>query len=291
MEDMRGKMRVNMVAIIMVIWIFCPMGGGVSRLAYGRSLEEIRKTKELRICLAGSSQDFYQKNALAFVDYLGSDIQAKFVRFDNWNDQFLNRDGIVIQDEAYTPEPLASGRCDLYPNDLVRLEWREKKMAYVILYFSRNTIIVDKARIGEFKDIHDLAGKTVAVMEGTSYHTWLEEQNATLFKNNPVRITFMPQQEAILAVTAGHFDFAVTGTDGALWAIHRFAPDATVAFPVGERTEYGWCFRNEDADLQEAVRQFFDAQRRSPDSELNRNWQEYIGMTLGEFTLFVTSTP
>ena len=270
--------------------LFCQIGQGLTPVAYGRSLAEIKTTREIRICLAGSSQDFYKKNAMAFVEYLGEGIQAKYTRFGKWSDQFLNPDGIVVKDGEYTPEPLASGQCDLYPNDLVRLDWREKKLAYVLLYFSRNTIIVNKARADEFKDIQDLAGKTVAVMEGTSYHTWLEKQNLGVFAQNPIKFNFMPQEQAIKAVDSGKADFAMAGADGALWAINNFAKNCRVAFPVGKSTEYGWCLRKEDRDLQKAVKAFFDVQRNSLDSAINRNWKEGVGLTLGEFILFVTST-
>ena len=275
----------------MAAFIFCRIPGNFAPPAYGRSLAEIRQTKEIRICLAGSSQDFYQKNALAFVEYLGNDIQPNFIRFAKWNDQFVNRDGVVVKADTYTPEPLASGKCDFYPNDLVELEWRAKKLAYVLLFISRNTIIINKNRGGEFRDINDLAGKTAAVMEGTSYQTWLEEQNKSLFKKNPIIFKLMPQEQAIKAVEAGKADFAVAGADGALWATHNFAKKAKVAFPVGEITEYGWCFRKEDRDLQKAAYDFFETQRNSPNSQLNKNWRESIGMSLGDFILFVTASP
>jgi hypothetical protein len=285
------KSQLKIFLIVIVTCICWQLTGNLAPPAYGRSLAEIRESKEIRICLAGSSQDFYQKNAMAFVAYLGNDIQAKYIRFEKWNDQFLNQEGVVVKEGTYTPEPLASGKCDFYPNDLVRLEWREKKMAYVLLFISRNTIIINKSRVEEFRGLNDLAGKTAAVMEGTSFHNWLEEQNKALFEKDPIKLKFMPQEQAIKAVDSGKVDFAVAGADGALWAVKNFAKNAKVAFPTGEITEYGWCFRKEDKDLQEAVHNFFEVQKNSPDSQLNKNWQEYIGLTLGEFILFVTSTP
>jgi membrane-bound lytic murein transglycosylase F len=262
----------------------------VVHAALARSLEEIRKTKEIRFCLAGSGKDFYQKNAQAFADYLGNGIQPEFIRFEAWNEQFLNRDGVFVEEGEYTPEPLESCRCDLYPNDLVKLEWREKKLAFVSLFLSRNTIIVNRADTRKYLTVKDLAGKTAGVMNGTSFHTWLEDQNKGVLKNNPAKIVFMPQKEAILAVDKGTVDFAISGADGALWAIKNFSTHAKIAFPVGETTEYGWCFRKEDKDLQSATADFFDSQKNDPDSQLNKNWKEYIGLSIGEFILFVTSS-
>jgi membrane-bound lytic murein transglycosylase MltF len=258
---------------------------------WGRSLVEIQKSGVIRICLAGSSQGFYQTNAMAFARYLGNGIQPEFTSFKKWDDQFRSKEGVVVRHGEYTPEPLASGRCDLYPNDLVKLAWRQKKLAYVPLFISRNTIIVNKARRDEFRDLNDLAGRTAAVMKGTSYHTWLEEMNRERFREHPVKLIFKPQKDAILAVNSGAVDFSVIGADGALWAIKNFAGNATVAFPAGGITEYGWCFRKEDRDLQKAVERFFEQQKRRPDSTMNRNWKNSIGFTLADFILFVTSTP
>jgi membrane-bound lytic murein transglycosylase F len=256
-----------------------------------RSMQDIQTTKEIRLCLAGSAYDFYRKNGAAFAEFLGNGVKATYFQFDNWNDQFVNDSGVVIKDGEYTPAPLASGKCDLYPNDLVMEDWREKKMAFVPLFISRNTIIISKDRINEFTDVKDLAGKKAAIMEGTSYHMWLEEQNQKRFKDNPIKLVFMPQKEAIKAAEAGKVDFGIIGADGALWAAKSFAPNIHVAFPVGKTTIYGWCFRKDDRELQDAVRQFFASQKSYPESPLNKNWIEHTGLTVGEFILFVTSTP
>jgi hypothetical protein len=270
-------------------------GIGSSPDLAARSLSSIIETSEIRFCLAGSSQEFYQANANAFVAYLNKDskrnIQSKYISFEKWNDQFVDDDGEVIRNGAYTPAPLSSGKCDIYPNDLVRLDWRESKMAYVDLFVSRNTIIVHKSRIAEFRQLGDLAGKTAAVMEGTSYHSWLQEQNSGLFKSNPVQLVLLPQKTAIAAISSNKFDFAITGADGAFWSIKNFAPDAAVAFAFGgSGTVSGWCFRRQDTDLQDAVRQFFSEQISRPDSALNANWKQYIGISLSEFGLFVASS-
>ena len=233
--------------------------------AQGRSLAEIEDSGVIRICLAGSTQDFYKTNAAAFVRYLGSGVRGEFIRFSQWNDQFRNRDGLVVHEDAYTPEPMASGRCDLYPNDLVRLAWREKKLDYVVLFVSRNTIIVNKRQKNAIRTMDDLAGRTAAVMEGTSFHTWLEGLNRDRFRDNPMTLVFMPQEAALKAVDAGDVDFGVSGADGALWAVNHVAQNAAVAFPAGPATEYGWCVRKGDKKLQEAVRRFFYSAETGPD--------------------------
>jgi membrane-bound lytic murein transglycosylase F len=290
---MKNKFPVTKICILSC---FLFTGICISNVVAARSLTTIIDTNEIRICLAGSTQDFYKKNALAFVDYLNKnfisgELQATFISFEKWNDQFVKNNGKVAKDESYTPAPLASGECDLYPNDLVRVDWRESKMAYVDIFFSRNIILVHKSKINEYKQVSDLAGKTAAVMGGTSFHSWLEEQNETQFKSNPIKIALLPQQDAFKAISSNKYDFAITGADGAFWAINSTAPDAVVAFPVGKsKTIYGWCFRKEDKHLQAVVSDFFIEQRSRLDSQLNTNWKEYYGISLSEFSLFLSST-
>ena len=274
---------------VLVVSVFFSFGFAGSS-AQARSLDEIRASQEIRICLAGSSQEFYKNNALAFVKFLGKGIKAKFVSFKNWNDQFLNQSGHFDKDGEYTPEPLASGRCDLYPNDLTKLDWRKRKLAYVDLFTSRNVVIVNEARLEKFHRVEDLAGKTAAVMKGTSYHDWLEEQNVSVLKLNPMRLVFVPQKEAIKGVSDGIYDLSVSGADGAFWSINNFASKASAAFIVGEeRAVYGWCFRKQDTQLQQQVKAFFDDQLNRSNSEINLNWKKYIGISLEDFGLFVSS--
>jgi len=287
------KTNLHLVETLIFTIVLVLAGMSLSPDAKARSLNNILKSKEIRICLAGSSKNFYKQNAMAFVKFLNENhadngLQAKYISFEKWNDQFVKRDGTVDKEAMYIPEPLASERCDLYPNDLVKLEWRQKKLAYVDLFYSRSTIIINKTKVAGYKKIEDLAGKTAAVMEGTSYHTILENLNESELKNNPIKIVFLPQKEAIKAVSSDKYDFAISGADGAFWAITNFAPKAAVAFPVGEKKRvYGWCFRKEDKDLQEAVRTFFSGQLSQIDSEINMNWTKYIGISLSDFALFV----
>ncbi len=227
---------------------------------------------------------------MVLVEYLGGGIRPTFIRFKKWDDQFVNRQNMVRQEEGYTPEPLAAGRCDLYPNDLAGLDWLEKKMAFVPLFISRRTIIVNKAQKNICREIKDLAGKTATTTEGTASHHWIQAQNQGNLQENPINLIFMPQEEAIKAVQSGKADFTIARVDVALRAIKNFAPNVRVAFAVGELKEYGWYFDKKDTDLQEFVRQFFKMQRSAPDSQINKNWKEHIGLSLDEFILFVTST-
>jgi membrane-bound lytic murein transglycosylase MltF len=251
-----------------------------------RSLEEIRKTHEIRMCVAGSSYELYTAMGMAFVEHIG--VHPKVRRLDSWDQQFHNENGITIKEESYTPALLASGECDFYPNDLVIHEWRKKKLDFVILFRTHMTVVVHRDNQSRFTTEAELKGKTAAIQKGTTYHTWMEEKNTTDFADNPIRIRFMTTDESMKAVDTKAVDFTIIGADGALNWTRNKVKDSVVAFPVGTVTEVGWAFRKDDQDLQEAVRQFFEMQRKVG-SQFDNIWQEKVGIALSEFTLFMTN--
>ncbi|MCI0529346.1 MAG: hypothetical protein L0Y56_18055 [Nitrospira sp.] len=61
-----------------------------------------------------------------------------------------------------------------------------------------------------------------------------------------------------------------------------------VPFVVGPMYFFGWPVRKEDKDLQAALKKFFDEQRATKDSMLNKQWKNYCGMTLIDFIELVT---
>ena len=114
-------------------------------------------------------------------------MKAKILRVE-WDEQFFNKDGKTVREDSYTPELMASGKCDVYPTGLTKLPWREKKLAFVTLYPTRMMVMVNKSRKEEFKTPRDLCAKTASTVKDTSWHTWLQAQNETTCAANPIRI-------------------------------------------------------------------------------------------------------
>ena len=253
--------------------------------AWPRSLEQIRKTKELRICVAGSSYELYTAMALAFAEHLG--VSPRVKRLDSWDQQFQNDKGVTDKDAAYTPALMDSGDCDVYPNDLVKNDWRLKKLDFVILFRTRMVVVVNKDNQAVYKGVVDLAGKNAVIQKGTSYYSWLETQNAGPLASNPIHIQFMTTDESMQAVDAKSADFTIIGADGALNWTRNKVKNVVVAFPIGDTTEVGWAFRKKDRDLQEAVRRFFDSEA-AVGSRFDEIWKEKVGIPLSEFNVFIT---
>ncbi len=273
--------------------------GAMLTVCHARSLDEIKKTKELRICIAPIHPAYASvapatckgeckftgsvfETSSAFAQSLGMGVQARFFRVD-WDEQFFNHKGKTERDAAYTPALLASGKCDFYPSNVTKNEWRQKKLDFVTLFPSRMMVIASKSMKAQIKDSVDLAGKTAAIEKDTSYQTWLQTQNQTVWASNPVKLALLSTQESFAAVEAGTADFTLADSEIAIWAARHQLKNAKTAFPLGPTDELGWAFRKQDKDLQAAVQVFFDQQRKNPGSEFNQIWQHHFGRSLTEF--------
>lgn len=295
------------------VWRGCALGVAVLGMliagaadAVARSLEEIVRSGELRVCIApihpsiaiveppdcrancairGPTYD----SVLAFTATLGDGVSAHFQRVD-WDEQFHNASGKTVRDASYTPALMADGTCDLYPSKLTRNAWRLKKLDFVTLFKNRMMVIVKKAEARQYVDLDDLAGKVAAAEKDTSFHTWLQEQNANQFARSPVEIELMPMMQGIDAVDRGQVDFMMMDSDAAIWSTRNQFSNSTVAFPVGPVDEIGWAFRKSDKGLQAAVRGFFAAQKADSNSALNRIWRDALGISLERFEAIVKAT-
>lgn len=258
--------------------------GGV---AMGRTLEDVRASNELRICVVGSSAAFYQANGEAFARHLG--VKAVVTPLKSWDDQFRNRDGQVVRDGRYLARPLENGECDLFPNDLHVLDWRLTKMDLVPYYTVRKMIVAQQRLRHSVRSPADLGGLRAAVQKGTSYDTWLSAENATTYRDKPVQIAHHPTLESVQRVSQGLADFTVTGSEGAFkWIRSGEYDNLDLLFPVDDIVSVGWGIAPSAGDLREALQNYFDDSLRVG-SELDRSWQRYYGISRTEYKFFEQS--
>lgn len=264
------------------VWLLLAMTAVVE----ARSLEEIRATGELRLCVAGSSHALYSMTGTAFAESLG--VAPVVKRMDAWDQLFQNADGVTDREAAYTPHLLETGECDVYPNNLVLLDWRQNKMDFAVLYKTRMTVVVHQDNLAAFSTESDLRGKRAAVMQGTSYHTWMEQMNVTVLQDDPIQISLMPTDDSMLAVDEKNVDFSIIGTDGALNWTRKKVQNSAVAFFVGPVIQKGWGVRKGDADLLEALESFIVDQRKMG-SRFDDIWTEEVGISFSDFSLYITN--
>jgi membrane-bound lytic murein transglycosylase F len=298
MGQQTGQTSVPLVAV-------CFVGAVTAALnaVEARSLDEIKSSKELRVCVVASPEDmagnsaepagcrddcksltgYRYEGAMAFVEALGEGIEPKVVRIE-WDEQFHNADGTTVKEASYTPELLASGTCDLYPNGLYEVDWRKDKLGMVTLTSFRDLIMVPEADKKKIKSPADLAGKRTAFGEGLAGQSWFEEQNATAWAEAPVEIEVVDTfADVIELVQQGKIDFVYMYPDVGLGPRGQEIGGLAPAFSVGPVYQGSWAVRLEDTDLQDAIQAFFDEQKPDPDSPLNRAWQNAFGVTLPEW--------
>ncbi|HWA38143.1 MAG TPA: PAS domain S-box protein [Burkholderiales bacterium] len=251
-----------------------------------RDLAEIRSGGTLRVCVAGSSIDFYQRNGQAFARFLG--VQPEITTLGSFDAQFQNAAGVTQRAEAYVPRLLADGSCDVFPNDLHIVGWRESKMRMVPYYGVRNVAVVRRDLLASLEGVRDLAGRTAAVQQGTAYDDWIKRANQDELSDNPARIVYAPTLESVRRVAEGKADFTIVGTEGALKWVREDVKRLAIAFPVSEPVQVGWAFHPDARALAAEADRFFDESSRRG-SDLDLNWRDYYHVSLREYQLLEAS--
>lgn len=272
--------------------------------ALARSLDEIRASGELRICIAAihpSVATIEPPDCAADCRFSGPAVEAAeafagtldgvapLFRQVGWDAQFQNAEGETIVDADYTPALLADGSCDVMPNHMTVTDWRLKKMDIVPMFENRMIVMLNSNRENDIAGISDLAGKTTAAELSTSFHVWLERQNAGTFADDPITILDGNTRDTYAALDDGRLDFALADANAAVWLIRNQLANAEVAFAIGEGQQIGWALNKRDHDLRDAVESFFASQKTSQTSDLNRIWETHFGVTLSRYETLVRS--
>lgn len=254
--------------------------------AESRTLADIRREGELRICVAGSSADYYQSNGEDFARVLG--VRAKTQVLPSWDHQFQNAQGVTVQDGTYEAALLASGRCDLYPNDLHMTAWRLQKMTLVPYFMTRTVVIARPQLRGVLRRPEDLAGRTASVQAGTAYETWLRSLNTTALKERPVVILTAPTAQSMRRVAERRADFTVIAAESAFKWVRDDLDNLDLLFATGDATDVGWGIGQNATGLAEALAQYFTDSRRVG-SRLDLSWRKQYGISLVEYQLYSAS--
>ena len=259
---------------------------GIALQAQGRSLADIQRSGEMRICVAGSSADFYRTNGEEFARALG--VRTKTTVLAGWDQQFQNDQGVTVIDGTYEPALLASGQCDLYPNDLHMTPWRKKKMGLVPYFMTRSVVVARPDLRSTLQHPEDLGGHVAAVQAGTAYETWLQELNTSLPKERAVVIQTAPTAQSIRRVAERKADFSVIAAESSFRWVRDDPQNLDLLFTVGETTEVGWGTSLDAVDLRDALAQYFATSRRIG-SRLDLSWRKNYGVSLVEYQLFSAS--
>jgi peptidoglycan lytic transglycosylase F len=279
--------------------------GWASMDAAARSIADVLKSRELRVCIAfttaasgkaeppGCRTDCVMSGdtpdlAAAFAASLGPQVKPKWMNI-GWEEQFQNNEGKVVREAAYTPELLANDTCDFYATGFLKNEWRSKKMDFVTLNLSRFIVLVNKSNKSNITSAGDLAGKRTATYKETAYEAWITTQNQTTYKDAPITWEFVADDDAIMkAVDTGSVDFGLMVSDVALPLLNEH-PNVVGVFGVGSISEMAWAFRKEDQDLQAVAQRFIRLQRKDLNSLMNKQFQGAYRKNVLEYDEYVRS--
>ncbi len=247
-----------------------------------RTLSDIEQSGVLRLCVAGSSAAFYRSNGEALAKAMG--LKPEVTELKEWDIQFQNDQGVVVKEATYVARLLASGDCDVFPNDLHVLDWRATKMDLVPLYTSRKVVVANR-RQTDLASVDDLKGHTAAVQKQTSYDTWLLEQNKTRFGSAPIAIRYMPTAEAIAVVASEAADFTVIAAESAFKWVRADLDHLDILFAVDKPVAVAWGIHPQATGLRARLEQYFKKSARLG-SELDRSWSKQYGISFMEYQLF-----
>lgn len=250
--------------------------------AGARTWDEIKKSGQLRICVAGSSAPFYRVNGEAFAKSL--ELQPQITVLQQWDQQFQNQADVLVMEDSYVAKPLADGSCDVFPNDLHVLPWRSSKMALVPYYATRKVVVAHRDQ-KLLRGVDDLQGRSAVVQKGTAYDTWLQDQNSKHFGSRPVQISYLPTAEAMAAVANRKADFTVVGAESSFKWVRSNLGELNILFPVDDPIQVAWGVHPKASELRSRLEQFFKDSKRV-DSALDRSWRQQYGVSLMEYQLF-----
>ncbi len=166
---MRTSIQISLIAIFLCCFIPDP--------ATARDLEEIKRSGFIRI--AFTNTDYNTINyplALEFAKYLNVELEEVTI---TWEEAFRINGKIpeyvtTNPGVAYTPDIFRE--VDAIFSTFTILEWRKKLFDFSETLLSAELIIIS-GQDESPKSLEDLAGKTIAMMKGTSFETRIAEIN------------------------------------------------------------------------------------------------------------------
>jgi len=169
LNNMRAGVRISILLFLISYCILIP--------ANARDLEEIKRSGYIRI--AFTNTDYNTINyplALEFAKYLNVELQEVTI---TWEEAFQINGEIpeyvtTNPGVAYTPDIFK--KVDAIFSTFTILEWRKKLFDFSETLLSAELIIIS-AEDESPKSLEDLSGKTIAMMQGTSFEARIVEIN------------------------------------------------------------------------------------------------------------------
>ena len=263
---MRAAISITVVALISALLGTCSSPPSL--------LEQIQTIGSLRVVTRNSPTSFY----LGQNEPLGPEYElaAGFAR------ELGVQLDIRPQEQFWQILPeVYSGRAHVAAAGLSVTRPRQELVRFGPAYQQVDALLIYKLGTRRPRSIHDLAGKRLEVVAGTSHVGWLLRARAEFPGLTWVENPDIEVEELIARVAAGAIDYTIS--DSNEFAIVRhFYPDARAAFDVGEPTDIAWALPlGEDDSLRERVAAYFA--RVTATGELDRILDRYYSSYSRDF--------
>lgn len=244
-------MRFNLKIIIAII----------ASLFFSNTLisQDLNKIKEKGVIKIGFDESevgkINYKLAYKFADYLDLEVQEVIV---DW-DALFSKNGKIpenIQTDTslkYTPD--AFKNIDLYSGSVSPVEWRKKLFDFAPTLVSAEVLIINKSMINKPKAISQIGGMTIAMMDGTSFVTHMNEHMKKIKGEVVFEYTETGAASKQLLID-GKVDGIILDASDALTFIKENDGHFEIAFPISSITKLVWAVEKGN-ELKYEVENFF----------------------------------
>ncbi len=194
--------------------------------------------------------------AKAFADYLGVRLNVKVA--DRW--------------DRMIPD-LLNGKGDFIAASMTITPTRQDRVAFSNGYHSIQPHIIVHRHQSQIKGAEDLAGKTVHVSRGTSYHEHLEVLRAADIDVNLQLHNGMETTELIRKVANKSIDITIADNLVAMLS-QRYYPQITLAGPISAEEHLGWAVHPQATQLQGQMNAFYNTIKKN--GEFDRIFNHYF---------------
>ncbi|MCD4741031.1 MAG: membrane-bound lytic murein transglycosylase MltF [Desulfobacteraceae bacterium] len=167
---------------------------------------------------------------------------------------------------------LETGKGDFIAAGLTITEPRLERINFSIPYLKVRQRLVyhnDKQKILK---LGDLAGKTIHVRRGTSYHCQLKNLRENGINVNYILHDNIGTKEFISMVARKEIDYTIADSNIA-FLNRRYHPNIRVGIPLQPKESHGWAIKKKDIELQKSINQFLIQAQK--DGTLNRIYNRY----------------
>lgn len=182
----------------------------------------------------------------------------------------------VVDTEKEVLKKIRNGEADLASASITMTDARKKIMDFGPAYYEVYQWVVCNKEVETPESIHDLFGKELLVVSGSSYVERLEElstEYSTLYWTT----TSVDTAEGLLQkVAAGEVECTVT--DSNLLAVHRrYFPDLQPAFEISQKQSLAWALPKDSYRMQQKIQTWYDRYKKMGD--LKRLEHKYYSYT------------